>query len=46
MSSEDREALRPYLAILAAALVIGTVLLLYVAGSWDQIRAILTQSPT
>ena len=42
----DHQGIRPYLTILAVAVLIGRGLLLYLLRFMDEIRAIVTQSPT
>jgi hypothetical protein len=42
---EDGSTLAPYLIVLAVGIVIGAVVLAYVALHRDEILAILTQSP-
>ncbi|MGE3268739.1 MAG: hypothetical protein AB7P40_08340 [Chloroflexota bacterium] len=44
--AEDESSLRPYLAILAVAVVTGLGLLLFLAGHRQEIMAMLTQLPT
>jgi hypothetical protein len=42
----DEGGIKPYLAVVLVAVVIVAALAIYVAGSRDEIMAILTQSPT
>jgi hypothetical protein len=42
----DSGGVRPYLAVLLVAAVIGIGLAVYIAGYRNEIMAILTQSPT
>jgi hypothetical protein len=43
---EDDGRITPYLAVVLVAIVLVVALAIYVAGSRDEIMAILTQSPT
>jgi hypothetical protein len=44
--TDDQGGIRPYLAVLLVAAVIGIGLAVYIAGYRNEIMAILTQSPT
>lgn len=44
--SDDRAALRPYIVMLVVATIIAIIVAFYIVSVWNELRPILTQSPT